>query len=264
MKSDTLHILNGDSIAPGFTKHFPHADYLVWREALCQGPLRYDLNDGRFKEERIQFLQKNFDGEIKKHLVDEIEELNLSHIKEVVLWFEYDLFCQINRMCAISWIANNIADAKIHILDLHKYQKGKYIGLGQINSDEYPSIFKNKILLTKPEISYIDSMWHKISNGDLQLLDYIRPSQKLHYFNIAMRNSAIYSNAHGLGAALIESRILSLLKKEGLAKNKLIASILKQSADLGYGDTQVENIINGLLEAKTLVMEDELVILSVS
>lgn len=257
MNPNSLHILNGDAIVSSFKKHFPSERYIVWREALCQGPLSYTIPDREFTDARIAFLESSLDANIEQHLFDQLPSLDLANVTEIVLWFEYDLFCQVNMMAVVSWLYQSKYKGLISILNLEKYQDGKHIGLGQINASEYPSISNNRIPLSGEEISYIDFIWSKISSSDFELLPYLNSGgSKLSRFNDAMRTAAIYSNASGIGAALIEARIYTTLKNKVLAKTQLLRTILNKSADLGYGDIQINHIIEKLLSENILYLKD--------
>lgn len=262
MSSNRLHILNGDAIVAPFTEHFRQEDYFVWREALCQGPLSYSFTDIAFRIARVQFLESGLEAKIESHLFDQLKDINLNEVEEIILWFEYDLFCQVNLMATVSWLVQQNYGGNVAILDLEKYQKGSYIGLGQINADEYPSIFENRLKLDNKEIAYIDLIWSKISSRDYQLLPLLNDHTHLSRFNTAIRTAAVYSNSIGIGAALIESRIYTTLKHTGLTMNKLIGNILASSQDLGYGNVQILYVIKELLKSGVLVQEEELVLKS--
>lgn len=251
-----LHILNGDALVHGFLKQFPNKSYLVWREALCQGPLQYDLDDSYFEEKRKSFLKSSFNATIEKHLTAELQKIELASVSEVILWFEYDLFCQVNRMAAISWLVQNNFKGKISVLNIDKFQTKEFTGLGQINHNSYPEIYHKRVPLSPRSISYMDAMWHKIADGDLHLLPFLKELPELRYFNFALRTIAVYSNTHGLGAALLESRIYTLLKTNPLDKKTVIGSMLQNNHDLGYGDVQIENVLDQLIDQGNILILD--------
>jgi len=252
-----LHILNGDAISEQFKASFPNQKFLVWREALCQGPLNYEIRDKDFRNQRIDFLNASLSANIAHHLIDELEKTNLSLYEEVILWFEYDLFCQVNLMAAINWLLQASTEIKISILDLEKFQKARFVGLGEIHQEHYPEIFENRIQLNIEEKSYFELMWNKVSKGDLDLISSIKDHKRLSKFNHALKTIALFSNENGLGAAWVEARIIELLKSGSIEQRELIGKVLKITDELGYGDTQIEMLINNEVKKGRLVSNED-------
>ena len=103
----TLHILNGDSSLHQFNKTSLEGDTLVWREILCEGKTREEIGSAPYWETRKEFLKNYAKDSFEKHfenLKQEISSVRFSDYEEVILWFEYDLFCQINMLGAIAWL----------------------------------------------------------------------------------------------------------------------------------------------------------------
>ena len=106
--SKTLHILNGDSTVEIFDKTTILGDIVVWREMLCEGVIQNEIGSDAFWKSRYDFFESEFNVNKLEYFDKTIKELikleELSNYKEVVLWFEYDLFCQINLIAACSYL----------------------------------------------------------------------------------------------------------------------------------------------------------------
>lgn len=102
----TLHITNGNSLTNYLKELDIVGEVLTWQEMLCEGPTIIDIDSETFKNTRKAFLNTVYDIEVNEEEYD--DELNkLNHTKnytEIVLWFEYDLFCHINMIAVISLI----------------------------------------------------------------------------------------------------------------------------------------------------------------
>jgi len=107
LSKEILHILNGDSTLAKFTKTSIQGQCMVWREVLTQGPLFYSLDSELFWEMRSQFMEKAYGAKLagyRRKVISEFNKLKKFKGDEIVLWFEYDLFCQVNFMAIMSYL----------------------------------------------------------------------------------------------------------------------------------------------------------------
>src|ERR1700704_5164520 len=94
-----LHIHNGDSAAGTAKKSDIPGEHLAWREALVCGPAPGNLSIDEFCRVRAQHLADAYGANLERteqELRAQEETLaRFSDHEEVVLWFEPDLFCQV-------------------------------------------------------------------------------------------------------------------------------------------------------------------------
>ena len=95
-----LHILNGDATRPQFERSAIAGDIMIWREMLVEGPALYPLLSEVWFETRRNFINQAYKpddiSQVNGMRLEFEKLLELSAHEEIVLWFEYDLFCQIN------------------------------------------------------------------------------------------------------------------------------------------------------------------------
>jgi hypothetical protein len=94
-----FNITNGDYLA-GKLKHTTiTGEIIICREALVTGSLQADYPD-EFWKMRSAFISENYSDEKVNYyqkVVSEFEKIkNIPAHSEVNLWFEDDLFCQVN------------------------------------------------------------------------------------------------------------------------------------------------------------------------
>ena len=95
----TLHVLPGDALAEQFSAAGIPGEVIVFREALVTGPL-----DGAYPDEfwdvRSNFVALEYGEDpidYSEKVAYEIDRLtDVASGEDVALWFEYDLFCQVN------------------------------------------------------------------------------------------------------------------------------------------------------------------------
>src|SRR5436305_5260873 len=99
------NILNGDALASGFPDTKIPGEIVVVREALIEGDLSGD-NLAAFWKTRARSIGITIE-EYYNDVVKEFDRLTLASDNSVFnLWFEYDLFCQVNMWFVISFINN--------------------------------------------------------------------------------------------------------------------------------------------------------------
>ena len=104
---DGWHILNGDALREKFIAHGITTSVITMREALIEGPAQPEVNNSFF-EKRANYISQNFDGaehEYDLHVVRELVKLeSLESHSEINLWFENDLFCQVNLWFILKYL----------------------------------------------------------------------------------------------------------------------------------------------------------------
>ena len=143
------NILNGDSLAYSFPDSKIEGEIIVMREALVDGDLSGDdLSD--FWLSRAKYHQST-KAKYYSDIIKEFEKImNAPDNSEFNLWFEYDLFCQVNMWFVIS-IINNLSILKkvyaVYTSHLERGDKQFWNGFGSANSSELRICFADRILL---------------------------------------------------------------------------------------------------------------------
>src|SRR4051812_20338894 len=103
-----LHITNGDSVIASFREGGIPGDYSCWADPLWEGPVSAD--EGDFLNQRAKFLADaryapNFDSALASLRSWQTALDRYREYDEVVLWFEHDLFDQLNSLRLLDWFA---------------------------------------------------------------------------------------------------------------------------------------------------------------
>ncbi|GAB3661668.1 hypothetical protein GCM10028791_36340 [Echinicola sediminis] len=99
MMDEVYHILNGDALKAHFPRNL-RGELIICRECLVDGPVGGET-DGIFYQNRARFIQEAYPGftqaDYYEKTVAELEKLKkIPKEASVHLWFEDDLFCQVN------------------------------------------------------------------------------------------------------------------------------------------------------------------------
>lgn len=248
-----LHILNGDSTLSMMNKQKIAGDKVVWREVLCEGKTIPTIGSPEFWKERIQFFESFFEVEntqFKDFTIKEFDKLkNFQSYDEVVLWFEHDLFCQINMIAMISWLAQqNKGKTTISLVCLGEFEHyEELVALGEIDSKYYPQLFDQRKTLEKKDFAEALTAWKcYCSDQPSQLLNlkingafpYLQPALKAH-----LKRFPSVKN----GLNFIENNILHLAKSGVDNPHRLVGKLLKEYPQYGFGDLQYYGYIKRML-----------------
>ena len=101
----TLHILNGQAMYDYFKKtHFLEDEIMIpFNEAMCFGDISGDLFSQRFVENRARVHHVTVE-QYTIHTLKPLEPLLNGDFTKIELWFDADMFCQINVLTILAWL----------------------------------------------------------------------------------------------------------------------------------------------------------------
>jgi len=165
------HILNGDSLKQQFPKRI-QGEIIVARECLVDGSVSGNSLDELFHS-RAQFISNNYKGykeqDYYKKTVPEFKKIqNITDDADINLWFEDDLFCQVNFWFTI-YLLNQ--SEQNNLIFLIRPEKLSQYGFGGLGESELISIYENRLLLT--ELDKLAELWKLYQKGDIEQLQKI-------------------------------------------------------------------------------------------
>lgn len=252
--ANTIHILNGDAPVPEFKKSGIAGDIAVWREILCEGPVSWDIQGESFWQQRAQFIKEQFGGDYDI-MQSQLEKMrHLSQYDEVVLWFEYDLFCQVNLMASINFIDHK----RISLVCLGDELDGTLRGLGEITAKDFIGLFEDRVLLTSGDRAFAKKVWYAYTDPSSELLRQVEYHGTFPHLEKALWEHMFrFPMANGLNR--IEQKMLRLVEEGVSTKNELVGKMLRSQGYLGFGDSQYFRYLDqlqDLLEVDRLVLSD--------
>jgi hypothetical protein len=239
------NILNGDALAYSFPDAKIEGDIIVVREDLIDGDLSGDnLHD--FWQSRAKSL-KTTTSEYNTTVVTEFEKIrNAPDDSEYNLWFEYDLFCQVNMWFVISIIAGLPIRKKVFaVYTSHLDQTSKHFwnGYGQANSDELKVCYANRISLTEIDIRFGRELWNAYKNSNLEELTNLSRHKSLAfpYLQEVVKAHVDRFPKHGTKGRP-ERVIEDITKNISTDFNELFKEFWKRESVYGFGDNQLKSL----------------------
>ncbi len=252
--SSQLHITNGDSFTQKLKTLKLKGDIITWREMLCEGKTETNVGSESFWKTRFDFLHKNYKVSkswfVEKTLKEYRSLCNHKQQDQIILWFEYDLFCQINMLAVLSWLKKHRRYAEIYLVcSGDEDDTNRLYGLSELNDEQILHSYKNKIKLSQNDIEYADYVWQlycsdnpirleNLIDFDNYQFDYLSDAIKVH-----LKRFPTIKN----GLNELENRVLEYsLQQKPKTKKQLLSKLLENQGFYGFGDTQYERVISNL------------------
>jgi len=251
MTKKTLHITNGSVVTERLKTLQYKGEFLTWHEMLCEGPTTIKIDSDEFITTRESFLNQFYGLEYKKETFKaELDKLNdLSEIEDIVLWFEYDLFCHINMIAVISLLLQKEVKRPIYLVCSGRLENEKGLkGLGELNTAQLLNHYKNKVLLNDKDLLLAQQCWfiyNSKTHNDFK--PYITQSSSFNYLTNCLKAHLKRFPDTRSGLSTLEFNILKLIKKEHInSLHHLLGYVLNYQGYYGFGDLQVQRIIKHL------------------
>src|SRR6266850_325079 len=166
-----LHILNGDSTELTLKQTSVAGEYFSFRDALINGPAP-SVDGKEWRHLRAQHLAESYGADLggcERDLAIQEETLSsFSQHDEVVLWFEHDLFCQLNLLYLLYWFAGvELGRMRLSLINIGEFPGRKsFRGLGELNVDELASLFPQRQEVSGDELTLAAAAWAAYRSSD--------------------------------------------------------------------------------------------------
>ncbi len=251
MPEQILHITNGSNLTNYLKELDVDGEFLTWEEMLCEGHTVAGIDSKDFFNSRKTFLNEVYRIEIdEKEYKKELGKLNkLENVTEINLWFEYDLFCQINLIAVISLLHQREIDLPLYLVCSGRVEGEKTLkGLSELNPEQLIDHYQNKILLNKDDIDLAIALWRTYCGKDHNIFKpYIVKSSSFPYMSNCLKAHLERFPDSKNGLNVLEKNILEIVKNNNIkSKHHLMGYALNYQGYYGFGDIQFERLINNL------------------
>jgi hypothetical protein len=254
-----LHVHNGDSTAETAKEAAIPGEHLAWREALVCGPAPGGLSEDEFRRVRAEHLAGAYGVKREKceqELREQAEALaRFSDHDEVVLWFEHDLFCQVQLIYLLDWFAGrDLGHTRLSLICIGEFPGIPELrGLGQLNPEQLASLFPQRHEITKAQLNLGSKAWRAYSSSNPKEIESLLESD---LSDLPFLESALIkhlqrfpSTTNGLGR--IENVGLELIAKGYQNFKSSYPAFARREFEYGFGDAQFYLELKRLADAST-------------
>ena len=159
----TLHVTNGDSVIYLFKKAGILGTHVPWRDALHEGPLNAELQLEAHSRMRGEYLANRGLGNPIKILHDfssrDSTLARAADFEEVVLWFEHDLYDQLQILQILVELDNlQLEPGRVSIVQSDSY-------LGSMIADEIVALHPKRRTVTAQTFSHARTAWNAVGSA---------------------------------------------------------------------------------------------------
>lgn len=251
MSALTLHITNGNSLTDNLREFDYAGEILTWQEMLCEGPTIAKIDSQEFIDIRRKFLSERYDVVVNEdELKAEISKLDdVSKFTEIVLWFEYDLYCHINMLGVLNLLHQKRIELPLYLVCSGRISgKQGLFGLAELSQDQLARHYRDKIKLTNNDKELAIALWRIYCGHDHNIFKpYIVETSSFKYLSNCLKAHLRRFPKARNGLDTLEENILKIVRDKPINnRNHLLGYALNYQGFYGYGDLQIDHIIKNL------------------
>ncbi len=158
-----LHLTNGDATRISETGLVGRV--MPWRDVLHEGPVAADLDLTELSNVRARFIASRGWSEaaaVDQSFAERDACLRASVVEdEVVLWFEHDLYDQLQLIQILDWYAREPQNPKrLSLLCVDRFPGLRpFHGLGQLNGSQLHSLFPSRVSVRVEQLHLAKRAW---------------------------------------------------------------------------------------------------------
>lgn len=158
-----LHITNGDSAADSISQSGLGGLVLPWRDVLHEGPVPARLDLEALSEVRGRFISDA--GWAPESAAPNLFEARDSVLRQagaredVVLWFEADLYDQLQLIQLLDWFHEHPPRSLSLICIAEHPAVARFVGLGQLSPGHMADLFPTRQLVTPAQLKLGRDAW---------------------------------------------------------------------------------------------------------
>jgi hypothetical protein len=221
---------------------------------LCEGKTVTNVGSEAFWKTRFDFLHKNYNVSkswfVEKTLKEYRSLCNHKQEEEIILWFEYDLFCQINMLAVISWLKTHRRHVQISLVCSGKEDEtNRLYALDDLSDDQIKKLFNKRVELSQDDIEFADYVWQLYCSDNPIRLEHLTDfdQYQFKYLGEALKTHLKRFPTIKNGLNEIENRVLHVAAEDKpKSRKELLGSLLSDQGWYGFGDSQYERILKNL------------------
>jgi hypothetical protein len=248
----TYHLLNGDCLADQLKQTNINQDFIVCRECLIVGPVAADTLDA-FWNVRAQFITTTYQESTEKYFDKTVHELNklnnLPEHSEICLWFENDLFCQVNMWLVLSLLSKYPTFKVFRVFPVITNKADRWKGFAESTPETLEQAYHSKILFSNDDINLGKKLWSAYQNNDLDKLTTLAktPSYCFEYLEaVCQAHSDRFPLDQSLGRP--EKVVQEILDTQSRDFSIVFTEFVKREGIYGFGDSQIKSMYDRLIQ----------------
>lgn len=246
-------ILNGDALAYSFPDSKIAGDLIVAREALIDGELAG--HDGpAFWQTRASYLGIT-EAEYRDKVASEFDKIRQAPDgSEFNLWFEYDLFCQVNLWYILSLLHQMPIRKKVYAVYttyLDRDSKHFWNGYGPANAEQLQVCFADRVLLSEADLQLGSALWTAYKTHDFATLTRLANDTAAAFPHLQEVVQAHIDRYPQDGTPGRPEQVIEAIIQQGATDFPAVfAAFWKRASIYGFGDTQLKQLYDKVIQGQ--------------
>ncbi len=237
-----LHVANGTCTTMTIEAAGIPGACSIWADPLYEGPVPAGLSDAELLDVRMRHLAGPGDlawvawagGDLSLDPVNDLREWRATierhdGYEELVLWFEHDLFDQLNLIQLLSWLREHLPAAKpVSLICIGSFPgRPDFKGLGELTPGKLASLVETRQPVSTPHYDLAQRAWHAFREPTPEALDALLrdDTSALPYLAPAITRFLQEYPSTRDGLSRTERRLLELASGDGIALSKVFRRI---------------------------------------
>lgn len=240
-----IHVLTGDCLADTFRHAEIQGEVIVSRECLIAGDVRPRQNLQEFWEMRATFIHEQYGGGREgymQHAAQEYEKLlRLPADCDVHLWFEHDLFCQVNMWFSMFLLAQTEQRNVYRVSPIAASPDELWFGFGRHDAAQLRQCFSARKKVQKSNIMLGAALWSAYQRQDTEALRRLSASASQEIFPYLQEvcHAEIERKLHKRPETVLKT----IMERGAKDFDEIFLAFSKQEGIYGFGDLQVKGIL---------------------
>lgn len=255
-----LHVTNGDSVVESWRRAGLPGVYLPWRDVLHDGavPQRDTLeqmSDVRAKEIHRLGDYGDYDSLRAEFAHRDATLTGFRNHDEVVLWFEHDLYDQLQLLQILDWFSRqNLGSTKLTMIQIDSHPEvTPFYGLGQLTGEQLTALFPSRTPVTARQLEIGRAGWAAFCGPEPSALTSFaeRSDADMPFLQAAIRRWLEEFPSEAARLSRIERELLTAAAAGDTTRESLFLATCRMEP-WPWGDNSVYRRIDGLAEARAL------------
>jgi hypothetical protein len=180
--NEFLHVANGTSTTMTIEAARIPGAVSIWADPLHDGPVPGGLSDAELLDVRARHLGGADERSLSETVagLKEWRRIIAEHdaYRELVLWYEHDLFDQLNLIQLLTWIHDHLPPSKpVSLICIDSYPgRPSFKGLGELTVSELSPLLDTRQPVTDGQYAVADRAWRAFREPTPEPLDRLRES----------------------------------------------------------------------------------------
>ncbi len=260
-----LHITNGDSAAGLIQSAVFSGSIMAWRDVLHEGPVPSGLSLQKLSRIRAKWMASQGWGELEviTNSFAERDELLMSFREhdEIVLWFEHDLYDQLQLIQILDWFHDRQRGAtKLSLICIGEFTGiNPFHGLGQLNGQQMASLFPMRHRVTPKEMLTAHYAWQSFTSPNpIDLSDLLENELKaLPFLRVAIQRHCEQFPSTFNGLSRTERQILAAVANGQTTPSQIFQYDQAQEEAVFMGDSTLWLYVKRLCESNEPLLKTQ-------